>query len=241
MQSTMRLEWRDPRTLVAHVLNWKIHPSNQREAYAELKKDVGWAGALLLNEQTDHLLDGHMRLEDSLENNEDTVPVLVINVPVEKELRILAYLDQIGTLFRVDQSRLNALQAAADARLEAVDSLLHKGGDDDDADDEPEGWQTPGLPEGGVSLVLGESYNYVVLVFKTDLDWTMAQDHFEIQRVKCAFNSSIGQGRVIDGSKYLSRMKALEQSQWAAPASSPAFDPSDTLNLIIRDNNGHNK
>lgn len=57
-----------------------------------------------------------------------------------------------------------------------------------------------------MSLVLGQSFNYIALVFRTEMDWIAAQDHFDLKKVKCAFNSGVGLGRVIDGGAYLKKM-----------------------------------
>lgn len=203
VRNSMRFEWRDPRSLQPNDNNPKDHPSLQRSAMTDFFDDVGWAGALLYNEQTGHLLDGHMRQADALERNEDVVPTLIINVDQAKENRILAFLDKIGSLFAERKDTTKKLlegQNVPDSLLALLnvgttaDLLLGSG--DDEAAPKP-------FPEGGLSLVLGEAYNYVVLLFKTELDWLAAQDHFGLKRVRCAFSTSIGQGRVVDGSKYL--------------------------------------
>lgn len=204
MRNSMRLEWRDPRTLNPHKKNWKSHLSTQREAYSDFKEEVGWAGALLFNEQTGNLLDGHMRLQDALENNEEEVPVLIVDVDPDTELKILAFLDLVGSLFKTRQSALSELDALAQSRSDLLRSLARgEAFDDDDPFAEVGETADPGLPEGGLSLVLGESYNYVVLLFRTEMDFVAAQDHFGLQRTRCAFNSGIGVGRVIDGGDYL--------------------------------------
>lgn len=210
MRNSMRLEWRNPRTLNPHVKNWKSHQGVQRNAYSDLKGEVGWAGALLFNERTETLLDGHMRLQDSLESNEDEVPVLVIDVPYETELKILAFLDLVGSLFKTRQSALDQLSDLVDTRSALLRSLaggdVPEGEDDDPLNEDREERAAAGLPEGGLSLVLGEEYNYIVLLFKTPMDWTAAQDHFGLKRTRCAFNSGIGVGRVVDGGEYLKQV-----------------------------------
>lgn len=216
VRNSMRLEWRSPRTLQPHVLNWKSHPAAQRDSYHDLKDEVGWAGALLFNEQTGHLLDGHMRLQDALETNEPEVPVLVIDVDEATELKILTYLDLVGSLFKTRQSALDKLDDLTQTRSELLRRLAAGDTpDDDDPLSDQANARDRGLPDGGISMVLGEAYNYVVLLFKTELDWTAAQDHFGLQRVKCAFNSGIGVGRVVDGGDYLKKVyrRRLGQSE----------------------------
>ena len=52
-----------------------------------------------------------------------------------------------------------------------------------------------------------ESYNYVVLIFKNDIDWTAAREHFKLKKVRepSGGSKAIGEGQVVDGASYLSR------------------------------------
>lgn len=223
VEETLTFEWRDPREMQKHALNWKIHTSVQREAYRELHDEVGWAGALLLNTRTGRLLDGHMRLDDALENNEERVPVLVIDVPEEKELMILEYLDMVGSLFQAKQSAVSVLENLHQAKSNLLRSIAQGNVPEDDeakgqGDDINMGKP---LPDGGLSLVLGEQYNYIVLLFKNEIDWTAAQDLFGIERVQCVFNSGLGVGRVVDGGAYLEKVYKERLGIGEAPSVSP--------------------
>jgi hypothetical protein len=55
---------------------------------------------------------------------------------------------------------------------------------------------------------LHESYNYVVLLFRNDIDWAAAMDHFKLTPLADPTNSKIGIGRVLEGSDYLRNRKA---------------------------------
>lgn len=212
-RNAMRFEWLSPRQIADHDLNWKTHPSLQREAYREFLGEVGWVGALLYNERTGRLIDGHMRLQDALENNLDEVPVLVIDIDQEVEIKALALLDQIGVMFDTRRPAVQKLAEIASTRSDLLRQILDhgvdgskEGGEDDDSPDASV--STPvALPPGGISLVLGEGYDYIVLMFKREIDYVSAQDHFGIEEVKCAFNSGVGLGRVIDGGEYLARIQ----------------------------------
>jgi len=67
-----------------------------------------------------------------------------------------------------------------------------------------------GEPEAEYDLSLQpyESYNYVVLIFKNDIDWTAARDHFRLKKVRepAGGSKAIGEGKVVDGANYLSRL-----------------------------------
>ena len=58
---------------------------------------------------------------------------------------------------------------------------------------------------------IGETNNYIVLVFKNDIDWLSAQTHFNLETVKSKRQNgkawSKGIGRVLDGAKYITELK----------------------------------
>ena len=66
-------------------------------------------------------------------------------------------------------------------------------------------------PEVTFSEVLLESNNYIVLTFGNDIDWLPAQTHFNLPTVSSKRQNgkpwSKGIGRVVDGAKYLDRLK----------------------------------
>ena len=42
-------------------MNWRGHPEAQKKLLSAVMSEVGWAGALLFNEVTGRLIDGHAR------------------------------------------------------------------------------------------------------------------------------------------------------------------------------------
>lgn len=73
------LELREMRAgdLRRNPANWRRHPPRQLAAIRSVldDPDVGWAGVILLNSQTNQIIDGHGRLETL--GPDETVPVLV--------------------------------------------------------------------------------------------------------------------------------------------------------------------
>tara|TARA_R100001082_G_scaffold111009_1_gene92850 strand:+ start:1399 stop:1998 length:600 start_codon:yes stop_codon:yes gene_type:complete len=67
-------------------------------------------------------------------------------------------------------------------------------------------------PEIVFSEEIGETNNYIVLVFKNDIDWLSAQTHFNLETVTSKRQNgkawSKGIGRVIDGAKYITGLKS---------------------------------
>lgn len=118
----LRLEYLEPRDLAEHPGNWKFHGSDQLASIESLMGSVGWAGALLLNERTGRLVDGHGRLSIARRSTEP-VPVLVGDWTEEQERQILLYLDPTGWMARADGQALERLIRGADpAALLAAES-----------------------------------------------------------------------------------------------------------------------
>ena len=105
----LRLEWVRAGDLADNPRNWRRHPAGQVLALKEVLADraIGWAGALLYNERTHRLIDGHAR-RDAVPPD-TRVPVLVGRWSEEAERRILATLDPLGDLAEADPARLGAL------------------------------------------------------------------------------------------------------------------------------------
>jgi len=109
----LRLEWVDPRTLTPNPKNWRRHPQMQMNALSSVLDDVGWAGALLFNEKTGQLIDGHARRD--LPNVKE-VPVLIGNWTPEQEAEIIATLDPIAYLAETSSRTLAELINEVDTR-----------------------------------------------------------------------------------------------------------------------------
>lgn len=104
----LRLEYLPAAQLAGNPANWRFHPKEQLDAIDTLQNDVGWAGALLYNEETEHLLDGHGRKELALKRG-GVVPVLIGRWTLEQERRILAFYDSVGDMAEVSNEKLEAL------------------------------------------------------------------------------------------------------------------------------------
>jgi hypothetical protein len=206
----MRLEHLDPKTLKPHPMNPRSHPARQRRALGDIMDAVGMIKPIIFNERTGRIIDGHMRVEEFLERNEDSIPAIVVDLPEDQESQALYWLDRIGELREINpdiNTLLNSsldneseyLQRLSEAHLEDANAII---GDQDNTEFSYE-------DKHNVGLNLGERFNYVVLLFKTELDWYSAMEHFDIEQVKDPLNpyshQRVGVGRVIDGGKYLNR------------------------------------
>lgn len=143
-------------------------------------KAVGWAGALLFNERTGRLVDGHGRLE-AVEPT-TVVPVLVGSWAEEAEATILATLDPIAAMATADAEQLAALMADADLGDDALSDLKAQleaqlgddatGGGSGGGEGEGEG--------GGEGRTLGEAYTVVAHCESEE----QQQEVFELLREK---------------------------------------------------------
>lgn len=104
----LRLEYIPAEQLNDNPANWRLHPKDQLEAIDTLLDEVGWAGALLYNEATKRLLDGHGRKQIALKKG-GLVPVLIGSWTTEQENKILATYDAVGDMAETDHDALEKL------------------------------------------------------------------------------------------------------------------------------------
>ncbi len=117
----LRLEYWPAGKLRANPRNWREHSQGQRAAMRGLLERVGFVGAVLLNEQTGHLLDGHMRVE--LSDPEAEMPVLIGRWSEGQERLILASRDPMAAMAVADGEALEALLekiAVDDPAIQAI-------------------------------------------------------------------------------------------------------------------------
>jgi hypothetical protein len=91
-------------------------------ALRDAKQEVGWAGALLYNERTKRLIDGHLRKK--IAKKRERIPVLVGSWSEEEEAKILATLDPVGMMAQVDKSAFEQLLESVRFEGSAITSLL---------------------------------------------------------------------------------------------------------------------
>ena len=132
-----REAWRDrivsfdriaPDQLLANPRNWREHPGSQRDALRGSLDEVGWVDAIMVNDTTGHVVDGHARIEEALTNGERTVPVLHVELSEAEEALVLATFDPIGAMAETNGQRLEELlelaQVGEDSDLrELLESL----------------------------------------------------------------------------------------------------------------------
>ncbi|MCG8585231.1 MAG: hypothetical protein MI757_11010, partial [Pirellulales bacterium] len=95
--------------LAAHPRNWRTHPQHQRDALGGLLGDIGLADAVIARELPNgklQLIDGHLRAELA---DEETLPVLVVDLDDDETNELLLSHDAITGLAGVDPMNLMSL------------------------------------------------------------------------------------------------------------------------------------
>lgn len=99
----------NPEQLLANPNNWRIHPLYQQEALQKILTKVGWVDQVIVNKTTGHLVDGHLRVQTAMRNNEKEIPVLYVELDQEEESIILASLDPLTAMAKTDEDMLKGL------------------------------------------------------------------------------------------------------------------------------------
>lgn len=120
----LRLEYVQAGSLTENPANWRTHGEGQMKALGELVHDpeIGWAGALLFNERTGRLIDGHARRR--LVSPETLVPVLVGSWSEEAERKILLTLDPLGTLADSNAEQFARVLAQVEADMAGQQAVI---------------------------------------------------------------------------------------------------------------------
>jgi DNA modification methylase len=113
-----------PDQLLANPLNWRVHPRVQQDALRGVLREVGLVQQVVVNTQTGHLVDGHLRVQLALQEGQPTVPVLYVDLTEAEEHLVLATLDPIAALATADKAVLDNLLDGLEAKSDAVAALL---------------------------------------------------------------------------------------------------------------------
>ena len=119
------LEQMPAHQLLANPLNARRHPGKQRDALRGSLDTLGWYDAVILNQRTGYLIDGHARVEEQLTRDENAmVPVLIVDMSESEEAQALASHDWITQLAEYDKQTLDDLLRATNSDDEHVQALL---------------------------------------------------------------------------------------------------------------------
>lgn len=203
----LRVEYVPIGSLKPYEKNAKEHPDWQID---EIKKSIEMAGMVdpigVWKDGT--IIEGHGRYLACKELGMDTVPIIRLSHLTDEQRRAYALVHNKTTMDSgFDKDFLE----------EELNNIFNIDMTDFGFDLEEEKEQVAKVkPEVEFSEVLGEENNYLILQFKTDIDWLQALSVFDIKQVKCYSTRNdgkitskmqrIGVGRVLDGAEALRKL-----------------------------------
>ena len=96
----------------------------QRAALKGVLNEVGWVQQVIENVRTGHLVDGHERVWNALQNDNADVPYIQVDLSEADEALVLATLDPIGAMATTDAAQLDALLHEVQTSDAAVQAML---------------------------------------------------------------------------------------------------------------------
>ena len=113
-----------PDQLLANPLNFRIHPSAQQSALSGSLDSLGWIQEVLVNKNTGHVIDGHLRIQLALRNDEKSIPVTYLDLTEDEERLALLSLDPIAAMAATDKEQLETLLSQVNSDDQRVQEFL---------------------------------------------------------------------------------------------------------------------
>lgn len=166
----------DPEQLLAHDLNWRIHPRYQQEALRGVINDIGFIKSVTVNKLTGRVVDGHLRVTLALRDSIPTIPVEYVELTEAEEAEALLTLDPIAALAGSDKDNLETLLKQVNTDDAAVNELLESlRGENEEADEEI-------LLDQAIQLE--PAREYIVVMCKDQAEFEELRQVFNLQEVR---------------------------------------------------------
>lgn len=114
----------DPEQLLANPLNFRIHPKAQQDALAGVLNEVGWVQRVIVNQRTQHVIDGHLRVSMAISQGETQVPVIYVDLTEAEEKLILSTIDPLSAMAVTDAAKLDELLREVNSGEAGVQAML---------------------------------------------------------------------------------------------------------------------
>mgnify|MGYP001572882390 CR=1 FL=1 len=115
-----------PDQLLANPSNFRIHPAMQQAALEGSLDTLGWVQQVLVNKQTGHVIDGHLRIALALRHHQPLVPVLYVDLTEDEERQALLSLDPVAAMAATDRDKLDALLRSVQSDDERVQAMMRE-------------------------------------------------------------------------------------------------------------------
>jgi len=114
----------DPKTLTPNPANYREHPKQQREAIKGSLSELGWIQEIIVNKTTGNIIDGHLRVEDAIENGESTVPIVIVELTEEEEKLALLVIDPIAAMAKENKDKVKSIIDNVSTTNEAMGNVI---------------------------------------------------------------------------------------------------------------------
>lgn len=115
-----------PEELLANPFNFRVHSTEQGRALDGALDEIGWIQRVVVNRNTGHVVDGHLRVSRAMRRNETAVPVLYVDLTENEERIALATMDPIAAMAGTDADLLADLLAQVEATNEPLLEFLQE-------------------------------------------------------------------------------------------------------------------
>lgn len=188
--------------LTPYSKNAKKHDKQQIHNVAESIRQFGFVQPVVIDKDN-IIVIGHCRVLAAKELKLDEVPCVRVDDLTKEQVDALRIIDNKSNESPWDKDVLSDILGGINLDCFAFDFDINGAGE-----------KTP--PEVEFSEVLGEENNYIILQFKTGIDWLQAESIFGITQAKAlstrgdgkltAKMTRMGVGRVLDGAKAIERL-----------------------------------
>lgn len=113
-----------PDQLLANPANFRVHGGDQMDALRGSLGELGWVKTVIVNQTTQHVIDGHARIQEAMRQGVETIPVTYVELTQEEERLALATLDPLAALAGQDDDALKALLAETETSDPALQEVL---------------------------------------------------------------------------------------------------------------------
>ena len=98
-----------PDQLLANPHNHRIHPKRQQQALKGSLDTLGYIQTVIVNKITGHIVDGHLRVEMALRNDQKSIPVTYVELTEAEEAQALLSIDPIAAMATTDANKVEEL------------------------------------------------------------------------------------------------------------------------------------
>ncbi|NJK32269.1 MAG: ParB N-terminal domain-containing protein [Deltaproteobacteria bacterium] len=113
-----------PGDLVPNPMNYRAHSPEQDRTLTALLHQVGWVDDVIVAEESNLILDGHLRVAIALREGEPVIPVSYVRLSPDEERLALATYDPLTCMSSLDALKVDALLRQIDIEQPDIQTAL---------------------------------------------------------------------------------------------------------------------